>query len=63
MKKIIKIVFQIKKTKDFIRREQVRIWKSKEGHKEIIKALEIDLKDMEKCRQEINEANKLLREL
>ena len=56
------MTFQIKKTKDFIRREQSRIWKSKEEHKEMIEVLNQELKYMEKCREEINEANKLLRE-
>ena len=59
---MIKMIFQIKKIKDYIRSEQSKIYKIIDNHKKITKFLEEELKFLEECREEINKANKLLRE-
>jgi len=53
--------FQIKHTKDFIRREQTSVLKIIGGKDEEIKILREELKWLETCRDEINEANKIMR--
>jgi len=52
---------QIIKCKEFIRIEQSRTLRMIDKQKELIKTMEAEFKFMEKCREEINEANKLLR--
>jgi len=55
--------FQIKITKEFIKGETNRLLKSRVNLEEEMKAVDSELKFIQKCREEINKANKLLREL
>ena len=55
-------VFQIKLLKDYIRSEQTKIINYKMNNIEESKLLDLHFKDLEKLREEINQANKLLRE-
>ena len=53
--------FQIKHTKDYLRAEESRIYKMIDNHKQAVECLSNDLNWLQKCREEINKANKLLR--
>jgi len=53
--------FQIKHTKDYLRNEQSRLLKMLDENKKNAEILNHELDWLEKCREEINKANKLLR--
>lgn len=55
--------FQIKYTKEYLKNEQRKIYKIQEAHRETIKILDEELKWIDKCREEINQANKIIREI
>ena len=53
----------IKNTKDYLRTEASKIIKMIEGNNQYKEMLEQDLIWLEKCREEINQANALLRSI
>ena len=55
--------FQIKLCKEYIKRDTTRLLKVRVGLEEELKSVEDELKFIQKIRDEINEANKLLRSL
>jgi len=54
--------FQITKTKDYLRMEAGRLLKIINTHEDAIEFLEVEINWIAKCREEINTANKILRE-
>lgn len=58
----MKKTFQIEKTKDWLRAEEARIYRMIQSNEDVIESFKSELKFIKKCREEINEANKMLRE-
>ena len=56
------MIFQIKKTKDYLRARTSLLLETKTSHECAIEKIKDDLEWIDKCRDEINTANKLLRE-
>ena len=54
--------FQIKKAREFLRDEERRTWQAINDNKLMEKSLSEHIFWIQKCRAEINQANKILRE-